>query len=125
VKSAKRIGGAIGQLLVQLELDAKRVPEGLRNAPYPPKAPAADFNIKILTDQVKVVGDPLNGNTLAEGIGVGVPGGDPGLLAPFAAQQLHQAAIAALYYRNPHIWTIPAFGGSEGPIHTVLGGILH
>jgi len=31
VKSAKKIAGAVGQSLVELELDAKRVPEDMRN----------------------------------------------------------------------------------------------
>jgi hypothetical protein len=35
VKSAKNIAGAIGQSLVQLELDAKRVPEHVRNSFLP------------------------------------------------------------------------------------------
>jgi hypothetical protein len=36
VKSAKRIAGAIGQVLVELELDAKRLPEKVEDLKLPP-----------------------------------------------------------------------------------------
>lgn len=77
VKSAKAIAGAIGQSVVQLELDAKRVPESVRDFRIGPvhkivwsdhKQPASELNTLIAEH-------PYGNNTAAENIGVtGGPG---------------------------------------------------
>ncbi|MBV9539414.1 MAG: hypothetical protein JOY70_10815 [Acidisphaera sp.] len=44
----------------------------------------------------KVIGDPQGGNTLAENIGPGIPGGDPGVFTPFTLAAPHQASAATM-----------------------------
>jgi len=115
VKSAKTVAGAVGQALVQLELDAREVPEGVLHpvkAPYidqtypgrDHKAPildhtalGTDYKYPYVDPSFKVIGDPQGGNTLVEGVGgIGGFGGDPGQFAPFVAAAPHQAHPATI-----------------------------
>jgi hypothetical protein len=79
VKSAKIVASTIGQSVVQLELDAKRIPESLRRAER----------------------NPL----VAGGVGVG---GDPGPM-PFVVAMPHQAPQAMIEAQTNYLgayWTL-------------------
>ena len=115
VKSAKKVAGAIGQSLVELELDAKRVPEKVSenlNKPLTDHAPntlwyqdtaqtVAYFDVHQTvayfdhpnTGFKDVVGD-VPPPTLIETIGAG--GIQQTGLAPFAAAMPHQADPATM-----------------------------
>jgi hypothetical protein len=132
VKSAKAIAGAIGQSVVQLELDAKRVPESVRDFRIGPvhkilwsdhKSPASELNTLIAEHPYG-----NQGHTAVENIGAtGGPGagiypggaaaGGPTWFAqpaPFVAAMPHQAdptTIEALAlfggtrtYFNAYVW---------------------
>jgi hypothetical protein len=123
VKSAKTIAGAIGQSVVQLELDAKRVPESVRD--LRPGPPGQHVTLKELTGDVgthpaikEIHIDPNpSGHLGVPSVGVSVtgsggnapgftpqslflaPGGFAPGLTPFVAAYPHQAdpaTIAAL-----------------------------
>jgi hypothetical protein len=120
VKSAKTIAGAIGQSLVELELDAKRVPESMRDVrPGGPgqlylthKEVTYDPHQKPLASDLKLIPEqgqksPFEHGTVSvtgsEGYGPGVTPSyfalPPGGFAPFVAASPHQAdpaTIAAL-----------------------------
>jgi len=96
VKSAKSIAGAIGQSLVQLELDAKRAPEQLFKS-------GPDFTMAYADYQLGPLGtstfqDTAHGGFTAKE--VIETNGDPGAgRAPFVAafpHQAHPATLAAL-----------------------------
>jgi hypothetical protein len=119
VKSFTRLGGAIGQLLVQVELDAKLVPKDLYLT-HPGgggKPPSSDWQhapppTLWESIQIKPSNDPLGGGATAL-----EPEPSPwariaGGLAPFALTTPHQApaeTLAALMqlYAVPN--TLPAF----------------
>ncbi len=125
VKSAKKIAGAVGQSLVELELDAKRVPENL-NKPLTDHAPntlwyqdtaqtVAYFDVPQTiayfdhpnTGLKDVVGDAPP-PTIMETIGAG--GVEQAGLAPFAAampRQVDPTTRATL-----ELWANP-FGGTR------------
>jgi hypothetical protein len=93
VKSAKTIAGAIGQSLVQLELDAKRTPESLlSNYKYreDPQPTWASSDVHYGTG----AHDPIGGKNPAIEVGVDPTAG----LAPFVARSHHvpDATIHAL-----------------------------
>ena len=114
VKSAKAIAGAVGQSLVQLELDAKRIPEGLIQA----FKSGPDYTAAYTDYHFGPWGGPTVGN--GGGSHGSVPqieiAGDPtGALAPFVARSAHHvhpeiiAALAAFggtrtYSTSPYHW---------------------
>jgi hypothetical protein len=96
VKSAKKIAGAVGQALVELELDAKKIPEGLSYFKKPGHENTG------WTDFHQVGGPALGPGSIPQiEMGVSPVAG----LAPFAAAMPHQAdpaTRAALeYWANP------------------------
>jgi hypothetical protein len=102
VKAAKPIAGPIGLSLVQLEVDARRVPENIRNPAVggPDSAAYGDVPVSFLP---KAVLDSA-----------GARGGDPLSIAPFVAMAPRQAAreyleAAAISGRRTYItayeWT--------------------
>ena len=111
VKSFTRLGGAIGQLLVQLELDAKLVPIDLyRQTGGTAKLPSFDFPRVVPTlwesIQIKPPNDPLGLNPVGSGtvnpVGVFGGGGTAVRPEPFALATPHQAPAetrAALQFR--------------------------
>jgi hypothetical protein len=96
VKSAKKIAGAVGQALVELELDAKKIPEGLSHFKKPglENTGLADFQHW----GPIVGGGPLGPGSIPQiEVGVSPVAG----LAPFATAMPHQAdpaTRAALEY---------------------------
>jgi hypothetical protein len=123
VKSARKIAGAIGQSLVELELDAKRVPEKVIDIVN--KRAVSD-----IVNQTIWYQDPINtgtgledrhlsvppvNDTLAETILGGAPVVPPP--APFAAAMPHQASLGQhpqVLKKPPHIdLYVPPKGPSQ------------
>jgi hypothetical protein len=118
VKSAKTIAGAIGQSVVQLELDAKRIPESVRDAHRlmyltHHKPPQVDFNKPPSSELTTGVAEqphtgPFDniGGTAGPGadiyspgtggVALGGAGGSPAWFAPFVAAMPHQADPATI-----------------------------
>jgi hypothetical protein len=87
VKSAKAIAGAIGQSVVQLELDAKRIPENLMR----PLKSGPDWKLAYIDHpQLGPWGNPGGGSGSPPKERIETAGG-LGQLSPFVAAMPHQA----------------------------------
>lgn len=107
VKSAKSLAGAIGQTVVELQLDAKHVHESLRTEQWigggiqpggVHKSPLMDKNP--FDERIKPPSSDPSIGTVAEGVFANAgSGGDPSALAPFVAaspHHVHRTTIDAL-----------------------------
>jgi hypothetical protein len=123
VKSARKIAGAIGQPLVELELDAKRVPEKILDWV---KKPPYNEGIGLTTDFIFGVGDPQAPQAPNTGyLDITQTYGEhiPPPTTPFTAAMPHQAGHPALYRKPPqkdlHVPPKDPVQDGTGPLNSV------